>query len=123
MNLTSPTDRRQFLKLVGTGSLGLALPSGGVAQRRPLGAAAAGEAAVAAEIDLVAGFAHVPILPGPATRVAQFTAGVVAGDPGALRPSASYLGPTIEVESGQSIRVRFRNRIDGPSIVHWHGLH
>lgn len=34
----------------------------------------------------------------------------------------SYLGPAIRVKRGQRVRVRFRNQLGEPSIVHWHGL-
>ena len=34
----------------------------------------------------------------------------------------SYLGPVIRLRRGQKVRIRFRNNLGEPSIVHWHGL-
>ena len=34
----------------------------------------------------------------------------------------SYLGPTIEVRSGDKVRIIFNNELPESSIVHWHGL-
>jgi blue copper oxidase len=48
---------------------------------------------------------------------------VLHGPPHAVVPiPGSYLGPTLRFERGQKVRVRFRNRLQDPSIVHWHGL-
>jgi suppressor of ftsI/bilirubin oxidase len=33
-----------------------------------------------------------------------------------------YFNPTLVLERGQRLRVAFTNRIDQPTIVHWHGL-
>ena len=34
----------------------------------------------------------------------------------------SYLGPTLRLQKGQKVRIRFTNALAEPSIVHWHGL-
>ncbi|MBK24593.1 MAG: bilirubin oxidase [Halobacteriovorax sp.] len=34
----------------------------------------------------------------------------------------SYLGPTIQVNTGDKVRVIFKNELSEKSIVHWHGL-
>ncbi|MEO8976565.1 MAG: multicopper oxidase domain-containing protein, partial [Casimicrobiaceae bacterium] len=59
---------------------------------------------------------------GSATDVLRYTAQVVSGRADALRPSAGYLGPTLEFRRGERVRIEFVNRIDESSIVHWHGM-
>ena len=36
--------------------------------------------------------------------------------------SGSYLGPTIEVNTGDKVRIIFKNDLPEESIIHWHGL-
>jgi blue copper oxidase len=75
------------------------------------------------ELELTASPAAVSILPGRRTDVWQFTGRVIKGPATALEVVPdSYLGPTIRVSQGQQVRIRFRNRLPDPSIVHWHGL-
>lgn len=52
----------------------------------------------------------------------SFGAEVLEGDPAAVAQSGSYLGPTLHLRTGQRVRVTFENRLEQPSIVHWHGL-
>jgi blue copper oxidase len=54
--------------------------------------------------------------------VLRYRAEVVEGDPASVAESGSYLGPTLHLREGQRVRVRFENRLDQESIVHWHGL-
>ncbi|MTW31029.1 multicopper oxidase domain-containing protein, partial [Streptococcus pneumoniae] len=57
------------------------------------------------------------------TRVWRFTGEVVKGPASPLQVlDQSYLGPVIRLVRGQRVRIRFRNRLPEPSIVHWHGL-
>jgi FtsP/CotA-like multicopper oxidase with cupredoxin domain len=37
--------------------------------------------------------------------------------------SNSYLGPTINVQRGQKVRLTLLNELPMPTIIHWHGLH
>jgi FtsP/CotA-like multicopper oxidase with cupredoxin domain len=62
--------------------------------------------------------------PGPATEIWRYDGQVLQGDPEALGflDGAGYL-PVIHVRRGQRLRIRFRNLLPEPSIVHWHGLH
>ncbi|MBS0325262.1 MAG: multicopper oxidase domain-containing protein [Proteobacteria bacterium] len=39
-----------------------------------------------------------------------------------MRPSESYLGPTLELRRGERVRIEFVNRTGESSIVHWHGM-
>jgi FtsP/CotA-like multicopper oxidase with cupredoxin domain len=36
--------------------------------------------------------------------------------------NAQVPGPTIRIEKGKRLRVRFRNDLDEPTTIHWHGL-
>jgi FtsP/CotA-like multicopper oxidase with cupredoxin domain len=75
------------------------------------------------ELALVASPSETALRPGAATRTWQFSGTVVKGPATALTPSRdSYLGPTLRLTRGQKVRIRFHNRLDEPSIVHWHGL-
>lgn len=64
----------------------------------------------------------VRIRPGGETAVLRYTGQVLRGRADALRPSASYLGPTLELRRGERVRIEFRNRLADPSIIHWHGM-
>lgn len=66
--------------------------------------------------------ASAEIIAGMATSVYSFGAEVIDGDPASVSPSASYLGPTLHLRTGQRVRISFENRLDEASIVHWHGL-
>ena len=75
------------------------------------------------ELTLAAEPADVQILPGAATNVWRFTARVVTGPQEIVQQlPGSYLGPVIRLRRGQRVRVRFTNRLQEGSIVHWHGL-
>lgn len=109
-------DRRQFLTAAG----GLAL----AAQWPALAARALASNGPDLDLTLTAQPERMHLLPGPPTDVWRYAGEVVSGDPGALTPLRdSYLGPVIRVRRGQRVRVRFRNRVPQPSIIHWHGLH
>lgn len=62
------------------------------------------------------------IAAGTTTDVYSFGAEVTEGDPSAVTPSVSYLGPILHFRQGQRVRVTFENRLPDESIVHWHGL-
>jgi FtsP/CotA-like multicopper oxidase with cupredoxin domain len=75
------------------------------------------------ELELVARETEHHILTnGPATTTWTFSGKAIKGRAGTLTPSGSYLGPTIRVRKGDKVRIRFRNELPEPSIVHWHGL-
>ena len=53
----------------------------------------------------------------------RYAGRVLKGPAGALQTIAgSYAGPIIRLNTGQKVRIRFKNQIPQPSIVHWHGL-
>jgi bilirubin oxidase len=39
-----------------------------------------------------------------------------------VRASESYLGPVLDLQRGERVRIHFVNRTGDPSIVHWHGM-
>ena len=98
-----------------------ALGAGLAAVPWPLRAAMAAEAP-----DLVLRLTAAPgsarIRGGGDTAVLRYTGQVLRGRSDALRPSSSYLGPTLELRRGERVRIVFRNRLAEPSIIHWHGM-
>ncbi len=105
-----------------------------VQRRRLLGAGAAASAGVAlpaavaaaptADVDLslTAAPGEAQILAGQPTGVWQFSARVNRGPTDAVQAVGSYLGPTLQLRHGQSVRIGFDNALPQPSIVHWHGM-
>lgn len=76
------------------------------------------------DIELTAKPATVPILPGRETRVWKFEGRVLQGPQHSVRQLPnSYLGPLLQLEKGQRVRIRFRNQLPEDCIVHWHGVH
>jgi FtsP/CotA-like multicopper oxidase with cupredoxin domain len=61
------------------------------------------------EVELTAAPAQLSLVPGTRTEVLAY--------------NGSVPGPTLEVSEGDRVIVRFRNDLDEPTTVHWHGLH
>ncbi len=123
----SRLSRREFLHLSGLGALGsLAAASLGwapVSLARPRSTQAF---VPDVEIALEAVVDQDAILPGGTTTVWRYRATLVQGPSDTLQPlSDSYLGPILNLRTGQKVRIAFTNRLPGneKSIVHWHGLH
>ena len=75
------------------------------------------------DIALVAAPESMSIRAGARTRVWRFSGSVLHGPSNAVQPLGnSYLGPTLRFKRGQKVRIRFRNNLPEPTIVHWHGL-
>jgi FtsP/CotA-like multicopper oxidase with cupredoxin domain len=118
-------DRRQFLKLVGYGTLGMIaggfdpLLNHAEARQKPTSGFIPD-----LDISLVAQPGEVEIFPGQPTRIWRYRAFVHSGNANrVVELPESYLGPTIKVHQGEKIRIRYKNSIPEDSIVHWHGLH
>ncbi len=75
------------------------------------------------EIDLIAQEGVIPMLAGEPTRMLHFGGSIVKGPSSLLRSQQSFLGPAIEVRTGQKLKVNFHNQLAEDSIIHWHGLH
>ncbi len=106
--------RRDLLKSLAASAGAFALP---ITARHAMAAEP-----VDLDIRLTAAPDALAIWTGEPTRVLRFTGEVLQGRADALRPSDSYLGPTLDLRRGERIRVRFRNLTGEPSIVHWHGM-
>jgi FtsP/CotA-like multicopper oxidase with cupredoxin domain len=112
----TPLTRRDVLRLLGAGAVGSAVPM-------PIGQQPSATFVPDVDLRLTAAPGRVQILPGQATSVWQFTGSVIRGPADSLQPMpGSYLGPTLRLRHGQRVRIRFRNELSEPSIVHWHGL-
>lgn len=61
------------------------------------------------EVELTAAPERLTLVPGARTAVLAY--------------NGSVPGPTLEVTEGDRVIVRFRNELDEPTTVHWHGLH
>lgn len=76
------------------------------------------------EISLRAVPDQIQIFPGKKTSVWRYQGEVLTGpDDTLLDIPGSYLGPIIQANQGERIRVHFLNDLPEPSIIHWHGLH
>jgi FtsP/CotA-like multicopper oxidase with cupredoxin domain len=118
-------DRRTFLSLAAAGGVGASFTRwcdpwlGGASSAWPTNV----QAAPNVDLALTAVPGLVPVLPGAATRVWQYKAALHRGPADALAPlTDTYLGPLLRLNTGQRLRVRFRNDLPEPTIVHWHGL-
>jgi len=75
------------------------------------------------ELELFAKNAEVKILPGLPTHVFKYTGNLLKGPANTLKTLPGYLGPILNFERGQKIRIFFYNQLSEPVITHWHGLH
>lgn len=77
------------------------------------------------EIELVAQSAQIAILKnGPTTTVQKFFGKLLKGPQQTLQElPGNYLGPILNFQQGQKVRILFKNSLNQASIVHWHGLH
>ncbi len=77
------------------------------------------------EIEMTARQGFVPVLKsGPNTYVQKYYAKLLKGPKETLQHlKGNYLGPIINYEKGQKVRIYFFNELSEPSIIHWHGLH
>lgn len=76
------------------------------------------------ELELIARQSQVQILPGKTTGVFSYAARVISGPKDSvIEIPGSYLGPLLQLRTGQMVRIQFKNELPEESIVHWHGLH
>lgn len=120
MALPHSMSRRQFLKLTGLGSVGLAMTNLPSFIGTSLGQT---DELPDLEVRLRAVEATAPIYSGTPTTVWTYQGEVLQGDPASLQiiPN-SYLGPIFRIRQGQHIRIHFVNDLPEASIIHWHGL-
>ena len=113
--------RRNFLRIAGATAIAGTLP---LAPWSSMAAGATSDTFTPdVDIELVAQPDELPLLPGQPTAVWRYAARVLKGPADALQTIAgSYVGPILRLNTGQKVRIRFKNQIPQPSIVHWHGL-
>jgi FtsP/CotA-like multicopper oxidase with cupredoxin domain len=77
------------------------------------------------EIEFTTRRAHIQVLKnGPTTNVQKYYARLLKGPKNTLQPlRGNYLGPILNYQKGQKVRIYFNNQLNEPSIIHWHGLH
>ena len=115
--------RRQFLQYAAWGALSAVLPGFSLADAQKVGRTANKSFAADVEIELTAQAADVPILPGALTHVFQYRGKLLKGPQTALQELPGYLGPMLNFEQGQKVRIYFRNQLPEPCVTHWHGMH
>lgn len=123
---TTQIARRRFIQLAGL--------SGLAATCKPAWLLAASEGRYArdaspqfhpdVEIELTAGIATAPIMPGKQTVVWRYSGKLLKGPEKTLIDlPGTHLGPVLIFEKGQKVRIYFKNDLPEANIVHWHGLH
>ena len=121
-------DRRELLRLLSLSAIGGAMGGGapeGSALPLPESRQISAGVGFVPDVDLVLTAApdEVRVLSGAPTGVWRFTGRLLKGPSGTIQTlPGSYLGPVIRLRRGQRVRVRFANRLNEDSIVHWHGL-
>lgn len=105
--------RRETLKtlLAAGATAGLGLPTGRAGERNP-----------DVILRIVAKPDRISIWKGEPTAVFRYVGEVLKGRQDVLRPSGSYLGPTLDLLRGERVRIHFENRLDEASVIHWHGM-
>lgn len=129
-------NRRSFLKV--TGGLGLSvlgtsllpLPlwahdHGGTGTPSPgVGIPPSGGTGSVIDLKLIAREKDVSLFPDRATHVWSYEGEILSAPPSAMTALAgNYLGPILQVRSGDRLRVQFESEVPEETIIHWHGLH
>jgi len=118
-------NRRQFLQQSALGLASAAFPGLLLANKGQVKSSPTRGFNPDVEIAITARQGNVPILKsGPTTRVQKYYAKLIKGPENTLQHlKGNYLGPIINYEKGQKVRIYFYNKLSEPSIIHWHGLH
>jgi FtsP/CotA-like multicopper oxidase with cupredoxin domain len=119
------TSRRRFLRQSTLGAAIAAFPEILLARSSGIKSVASATFNADVELEITAQAALAAILSnGPATQVQKFSGKVLKGPQKTLVTlPENYLGPIINLQQGQKVRVYFRNNLGEASIIHWHGLH
>ncbi len=117
-------NRRQFLQLSALGVASAAFPGLLSASPSQIRGRATAGFNPDVEIEMSARSVNVPILNGTKTRVQQYSGKLLKGPKQTLVTlQDNYLGPILNLQKGQKVRVYFDNKLGESSIIHWHGLH
>lgn len=132
MTNSNQVSRRDVLKLMGLGAVGLFLSACGLLPSASADPTAAPVLPTSPSpsadlpllsVDLTARRGTLPIFPGRETSILRYQASVKEGSGDSLQTlSGSYLGPIFRVKQGQRVQVRLNNELPDPTIIHWHGL-
>jgi FtsP/CotA-like multicopper oxidase with cupredoxin domain len=125
MSTKTDKKRRQFLHYSAAGAAASFFPQILLAQTKQFKNRASANFHPDVEIEFTTSSAFVPILQqGPKTAVFKYDARVLKGPKQTVQPlKNNYLGPVLNFTQGQKVRVYFNNKLDEPSVIHWHGLH
>jgi FtsP/CotA-like multicopper oxidase with cupredoxin domain len=115
--------RRKFLQYAAVGTMATALPGCVFAEKAQINNKPSAAFKADVELELTAQIAEVPILPGPKTHVFSFHGKLLKGPKNALTKMPGYLGPMLNFERGQKVRIYFYNQLSEPCVTHWHGMH
>ncbi len=117
--------RRRFLKQSALGAGAAAFPALLFATSNSIKRVATPGFKADVEIEFSAQAAQVSILnSGPATAVQKLHGNLLKGPQQTLQQlPGNYLGPILNLQKGQKVRVYFKNNLNQASIIHWHGLH
>lgn len=115
--------RRKFLQQSALGALVASLPGFTLAGNRSVNNKPSSNFNPDVELELTAQIAEVPILPGSNTHVFKYQGKLLKGPQHSLKNLPGYLGPILNLEKGQKVRVFFYNQLSEPCITHWHGMH
>lgn len=118
-------NRRKFLQHSALGLAATAFPGLLLAKKRQVKSRPTPGFNPDIEIAMTAKQGYVPVLKsGPNTRVQKYYAKLLKGPKQTLQHlKGNYLGPILNYEKGQKVRIFFNNALSEPSIIHWHGLH
>lgn len=115
--------RRQFLQFAAFSYLSAAFPKFVFAEHVQINDKPNAAFKADVEINLTAQIAEVTILSGPKTQVFSFHGKLLKGPNNTLKDMPGYLGPILNFEQGQKIRIYFYNQLPERCITHWHGMH
>ena len=116
-------NRRQFIQNMGWGALTAALPGFAFGESRRINSTPNPGFKADVEIALTARMADVPIRSGAQTHVFKYFAKLLNGPPATLKELPGYLGPILNFQQGQKVRIFFYNELPEPCVTHWHGMH
>ncbi len=116
-------NRRRFLQYAALGTFAPSVPGFASTTNRSLNQTPDKAFKSDVEIALTAQMAAIPILPGAVTRVFKYSGKLLKGPQTAIKQLPGYLGPVLNFEQGQKIRIFFYNQLPEPCITHWHGMH
>jgi blue copper oxidase len=118
-------NRRRFMQHTVFGAAAALLPALSLAKMGSLRTKPSAGFNADVELEFVSEMVQIPVLAnGPATRVQKYSAKVLKGPKGVVQPLPdNYLGPILNFQQGQKVRVFYKNKLNEPSIIHWHGLH